>query len=44
MGFVYEGTTYVPLRFMAESLGKEVAWDGKTSSIFVGRNPMKFRR
>lgn len=39
MGFVYEGTTYVPLRFMAESLGKEVAWDSKTTSIYVGKKP-----
>ncbi|MCI3919926.1 stalk domain-containing protein [Paenibacillus sp. TRM 82003] len=38
-GFVYNGTTYVPLRFIAEALGKEVGWDGKTSSIFVGEQP-----
>ena len=38
-GFIYEGTTYVPLRFMSESLGKKVAWDEATSTIWVGNNP-----
>ncbi|NEU29166.1 hypothetical protein GN156_00010 [bacterium LRH843] len=38
-GFIYQGTTYVPLRFMGESLGKEVTWDGKTSSIYIGLPP-----
>lgn len=38
-GFIYKGTTYVPLRFVSESLGEEVKWDGKTSSIYVGKQP-----
>jgi foldase protein PrsA len=38
-GFIYEGTTYVPLRFMSDSLGKKVAWDDATSTIWVGNNP-----
>jgi hypothetical protein len=38
-GFVYQGTTYVPLRFVAESLGKEVEWDQETLSIYVGKKP-----
>lgn len=36
-GFVYQGTTYVPLRFAAEALGKKVGYDGPTSSIYVGK-------
>ncbi|KUP23109.1 stalk domain-containing protein [Paenibacillus sp. DMB5] len=36
-GFIYKGTTYVPLRFVSESLGEDVSWDGKTSSIYVGK-------
>jgi NPCBM/NEW2 domain./Copper amine oxidase N-terminal domain. len=36
-GFVYKGTTYVPLRFVSEALGKKVGYDGKTSSIYVGK-------
>ncbi|HHW40617.1 MAG TPA: hypothetical protein GXX19_05620 [Syntrophomonadaceae bacterium] len=35
-GFIYNGTTYVPLRFVAESLGLGVKWDGNTSSIYIG--------
>lgn len=38
-GFIYEGTTYVPLRFMSDSLGKKVAFDEATSTIWVGNNP-----
>ncbi|RAP74374.1 stalk domain-containing protein [Paenibacillus montanisoli] len=38
-GFVYKGTTYVPLRFVSESLGEKVTWEGKTSSIYVGKMP-----
>jgi hypothetical protein len=38
-GFVYKGTTYVPLRFVAESLGKKVEWDQERLSIYVGKKP-----
>jgi hypothetical protein len=34
--FIYNGSTYVPLRFMAKSLGKEVSYNSKTNSIIVG--------
>jgi cyclophilin family peptidyl-prolyl cis-trans isomerase len=34
--FIYEGTTYVPLRFMSESLGKFVQYDDKRQTIWVG--------
>lgn len=36
-GFVYNGTTYVPLRFVSESFGKKIGYDGPTSSIYVGK-------
>ncbi|MGG1518472.1 NPCBM/NEW2 domain-containing protein [Paenibacillus oryzisoli] len=36
-GFIYNGTTYVPLRFVAESLGQKVDYDGPTTSIYVGK-------
>ncbi|MCZ8513010.1 peptidylprolyl isomerase [Paenibacillus filicis] len=36
-GFIYNGTTYVPLRFVSEALGKEVGYDGDTGTIWVGR-------
>ncbi|WP_137792041.1 stalk domain-containing protein [Bacillus sp. E(2018)] len=34
--FAYEGTTYVPLRFISENLGEEVKWDQKTQTIYIG--------
>jgi foldase protein PrsA len=35
--FIYNGTTYVPLRYVSETLGKEVQWDGDTETIWVGK-------
>ncbi|SFL31402.1 foldase protein PrsA [Paenibacillus sp. 1_12] len=35
--FIYNGTTYVPLRFVSEALGKEVQYDGDTETIWVGK-------
>lgn len=35
--FAYEGTTYVPLRFISENLGEEVKWDQKTQTIYIGK-------
>ncbi|WP_164821479.1 peptidylprolyl isomerase [Paenibacillus koleovorans] len=37
-GFIYNDTTYVPLRWVAESLGKPVDFDNDTSSIYIGKN------
>ncbi len=34
--FTYNGTTYVPLRFVAENLGQPVDWDGKTGTVYIG--------
>ncbi|UJF36097.1 peptidylprolyl isomerase [Paenibacillus hexagrammi] len=38
-GFIYEGSTYVPLRFVSEALGKPVEWDEENETIWVGTNP-----
>ncbi|MED0675458.1 CAP domain-containing protein [Aneurinibacillus thermoaerophilus] len=35
----YQGTTYVPLRYVGEKLGKEVGYDGKTHSVWIGQKP-----
>jgi hypothetical protein len=40
-GFIHSGTTYVPLRFISEALGKEVSWDGDNNTIWVGKKPGK---
>lgn len=37
--FIYNGRTYVPLRFLAESLGCGVDWDRTTSSILITIDP-----
>lgn len=39
--FVYNGTTYVPLRFVADALGEAVDWDGKTGTVFIGETNNK---
>ena len=33
--FIYEGTTYVPLRAVSEALGAEVSWDKDGKNVFV---------
>ena len=33
--FVYQGTTYVPLRAAAELAGMQVRWDGSSKSIYL---------
>ncbi|MGG1550287.1 NPCBM/NEW2 domain-containing protein [Paenibacillus ferrarius] len=34
-GFIFEGSTYVPLRMVSEALDKEVKWDGTTNTIRI---------
>lgn len=34
--FVYNNTTYVPLRFVGEALGQNVTWDEKNQTIWFG--------
>lgn len=37
---IYDGTTYLPLRACVGLVSnKEVAWDGKTESIYIGKKP-----
>jgi hypothetical protein len=36
--FEYNGTTYLPIRSIANALGKDVAWDSKTNSIYLGKH------
>ncbi|MGN1098150.1 MAG: stalk domain-containing protein, partial [Clostridia bacterium] len=34
--FIYNGTTYLPVRSVAEAFGKEVLWDGENATVFLG--------
>lgn len=34
--FIYNGTTYLPVRAIGEALGKEVSWDGQTNTVYIG--------
>lgn len=37
--FIYNGTTYVPLRAVSQSLGKAVNWDGENQRVYIGEAP-----
>lgn len=34
--FTLNGTTYLPVRAIANALGKEVDWDGNTATVYIG--------
>ena len=34
--FTYEGTTYLPVRAVAEAVGKSVKWDSATQTVILG--------
>ncbi|MBU5435248.1 hypothetical protein KQI12_06505 [Pseudoflavonifractor sp. MSJ-37] len=38
--FVYNGTTYIPLRAVSQALGKAVSYDGNTKRAYIGTSPM----
>jgi hypothetical protein len=33
--FIFEGTTFLPVRAVAEALGQEVNWDGATNTVYI---------
>ncbi len=33
---IYKDMTYIPARFVAESFGRKVAWDGGTQTVIIG--------
>lgn len=37
--FVYNGTIYLPVRAVGEAIGKQVTWDGKTQTVYIGEAP-----
>lgn len=36
--FIYNGTTYLPVRAVSEALGQVVQWDGSTKSVYIGKH------
>ncbi len=34
--FIYNGTTYLPVRAIGEALGKDVSWDSATNTVYIG--------
>ncbi|MDF3000497.1 MAG: S-layer domain protein [Bacillota bacterium] len=41
--FLYNGTTYLPVRGLAAALGKDLAWDGKSNRVYIGWIPEDMR-
>jgi hypothetical protein len=39
--FIVGGTTYLPVRAVAEAFGLSVSWDGLSKSVYVGAQPVK---
>lgn len=37
--FIYNGTTYLPVRAVSNAVGKEVSWDGVEKVIYLGAKP-----
>ncbi len=37
--FLYNGTTYVPIRAVSQSLGYAVNWDGANQRVYIGEQP-----
>ena len=35
--FIYNGTTYLPVRAVGEALGKDVNWDANTKTVVIGK-------
>lgn len=37
--FIYNGTTYLPIRSVGEAMGKNLDWDGQTQTVYIGLTP-----
>lgn len=37
--FISDGTTYLPVRAVANAFGKDVSWDGETKTVYLGTKP-----
>lgn len=36
--FIYNGTTYLPVRAVGNALGQDVSWNGNTKTVYIGMN------
>lgn len=36
--FIYNGTTYLPVKAVGEAVGKDVTWDSATSTVYIGKS------
>ena len=39
--FIYEGTTYLPVRAVGEAVGKNVTWDAASKTVILGETEQK---
>lgn len=39
--FIYQGTTYLPIRAVGEALNQPVDWDSKTKTVLVGKGALE---
>ena len=39
--FIYEGTTYLPVRAVGEAVGKNVTWDSASKTVILGETEQK---
>ncbi len=37
--FIYNGTTYLPVRAVGDAIGKQVTWDGGSKTVYLGEAP-----
>ena len=37
--FIYNGTTYLPVRAIGEAIGRNVEWDAPNFSVYLGKRP-----
>lgn len=39
--FIIDGTTYLPVRALANALGEDVSWQQSTSTVYIGEQPFR---
>ncbi|MGG1518469.1 stalk domain-containing protein [Paenibacillus oryzisoli] len=40
----YQGTSYLPIRYISEKMGKQINWDEETRSVIVGQRPAQMKK